>query len=76
MSNAHTTSAEKSPGDEKGSYEVHEAASPQPSEELARLPSAGSAKRTLPYGWQLAMIILTCLCTCEFVVSCSLDRVV
>ncbi|KIP02537.1 hypothetical protein PHLGIDRAFT_290895 [Phlebiopsis gigantea 11061_1 CR5-6] len=63
MSIEHTTSAEKSPVDEKGSYQVRESSSPQPSDEVARLPSAAPAKRTLPYGWQLLMIILTCLCT-------------
>lgn len=65
MSIERTTSAEKSPIDEKGSYEVREASSPQPSDEVSRLPSAAPAKRTLPYGWQLLMIILTCLCTCK-----------
>lgn len=29
----------------------------------------------LPYGWQLAVIVLTCLCTCEYVLEFLYGRV-
>lgn len=61
------TSGEKSPDNEKNSYDLQEVAVPQ-------LPASGSlnssdgtpVKRRLPYRWQLAMILLTCFCTCEY----------
>lgn len=61
------TSGEKSPDNEKTSYDLQEVAVPQ-------LPASGSLhssdgtppKRRLPYRWQLAMILLTCFCTCEY----------
>ncbi len=58
-----TESIEKSPTEEKVSYDLNEVAVPAAS--VSRDANEPPTKRNLPYGWQLLMIILTCLCTCE-----------
>ncbi|PSR83953.1 hypothetical protein PHLCEN_2v5557 [Hermanssonia centrifuga] len=57
-----TESIEKSPTEEKVSYDLNEVAVPAAS--VSRDANEPPTKRNLPYGWQLLMIILTCLCTC------------
>ncbi|KAI0791011.1 MFS general substrate transporter [Abortiporus biennis] len=52
-----------SPVDEKASYEHKDSRSSQHVQSLTDNSTEAIPKPKLPYGWQLVMIILTCLCT-------------
>ena len=62
-----TTSTEKSPVDvaEKSSVEGSRSADEQ-APALDYATPAMAPKPKLPYGWQFAMILLTCMCTCTY----------
>lgn len=66
MASSQIRSVEKSPVDEKTSYELNEESVAQLDASTSR-GSGGTSptKRRLPYAWQLAMIFLTCMCTCK-----------
>ncbi|KAI0733869.1 MFS general substrate transporter [Irpex lacteus] len=59
MSSSH--SSDKTPLDEKADYDLQETAVLPASRTKA--PNGAVTKPKMPYKWQLAMIILTCLCT-------------
>ncbi|KAL1943261.1 hypothetical protein VTO73DRAFT_4336 [Trametes versicolor] len=65
MSFQRQNSTEKSPLDEKdgGSVDVRDNSSSQGSEPALGYAAGSPSKPKLPYSWQLAMIVLTCLCT-------------
>lgn len=68
MSTTQDRAAEKSPVEEKSAYDLQEVTTQQLSESPSGSQHSTSnvlAKPRLPYTWQLTMIILTCLCTCE-----------
>lgn len=71
MSFQRQNSTEKSPLDEKdsGSVDVRDNSSSQGSEPALGYAAGSPSKPKLPYSWQLAMIVLTCLCTCTLLPS-------
>lgn len=77
MSLLRENSVEKSPVEEKASLEEHDSSSSQGDAEQTAL-GYGTRKVTpkakLPYGWQLLMVVLTCLCTCRFIHHCCVVR--
>ena len=60
-----THSSEKSPIEEKSAYGQQESVVPF-TESQAAESGESTSKPRLPYAWQLTVIILTCLCTCEW----------
>ena len=70
MSPQRANSTEKSPVEEKGSVDIHDSGSSQGGDDQS--PALGyttpkmARKPTLPYAWQMVMIVLTCLCTCAY----------
>lgn len=80
MSFQRQNSTEKSPLDEKdkGSVDVRDNGSSQGEEPALGYAAGSPSKPKLPYSWQLAMIVLTCLCTCTLLPSvpvlCFADR--
>lgn len=66
---------EKQSIEEKASFEHNdskEGSSHEQERSLSYGSDDGASKPKLPYGWQFAMIILTCLCTCKlsFIRTC------
>ena len=62
-----TGSVEKSPIDEKASYELNEVAASPTHDSASQGSNETPPKRKLPYAWQLVMIFMTCMCTCEYI---------
>ena len=68
MATSRSERDEKTPVEEKSSFERRESSTGSPSQEqtLAYGPTKRAApKARLPYTWQLVVIVLTCLCTCK-----------
>lgn len=73
MAVAPVDAQEKSPIGEKSSYDQHDSKSSDVdvhAQSLSYKEAGVSGKPKLPYRWQFAIIILTCLCTCKYLVLC------
>lgn len=70
MAVATADAQERSPIEEKSSYDQHDSKSSDVdvhAQSLSFKEAGVSGKPKLPYRWQFAIIILTCLCTCKYI---------